>query len=244
MGRERYVVPMLDTQLILVEGMTGAGKSTTAKRLDQRLAAHGCEARSFHEFDADNPIRTKSSEAMKKGYEKDGPLPIPDAGPPGANPFGSQQWAELASALVTTPGRVVILESRYWQNSLFSRWLNGWDVEKLRSYQRRMCEHAAPARPALVALHYDDPAAVMERVFPERKPEWRRWMQGMVSDSAWCRERGLEGSEAVLRVYEAWTPIADALFADHRPHKVRLHDPAADWEAAMCELDRFLEIDS
>jgi len=233
---------MLDTQLILIEGMSGAGKSTTAERLAARLREAGFEAASYHEFDRDNPIRTKASDAMRDGYEKEGPLRFPGSDASGSNPYGSEQWAMLAEQLVAAPGRVVVLESRYWQNALFSRFLNGWDVERLESYRQRISDYAAPARPTLIHLAYSDAKAVMERVYPQRTPEWQRWMERLFSDSAWCSKRGLEGREAVIAAYRAWDEIAERLFHVHQPHRLRLLDPADDWPAAMLQLDRFLEI--
>lgn len=47
-------------RLILIEGMIGAGKSTTAEPLASRLATDGNDVRAFLELAADHPIRTRS----------------------------------------------------------------------------------------------------------------------------------------------------------------------------------------
>jgi thymidylate kinase len=48
------------TRLIFVEGMPGAGKSTTAIRIADWLRARGEAAHAYHELADDNPIRSST----------------------------------------------------------------------------------------------------------------------------------------------------------------------------------------
>ena len=106
---------MIDTSLILIEGMTGAGKSTTAANLAATLRERGFDARSYHEFDADHPIRSKSADAMKASQHGD-PPPVPHgADAEGRNPYGAWQWRDYAERL-RAEKRIGVIESRYWQS--------------------------------------------------------------------------------------------------------------------------------
>jgi predicted kinase len=49
-------------QLILIEGMIGSGKTTTAMRVGELLARQRENARVFREGAADHPIRTRAED--------------------------------------------------------------------------------------------------------------------------------------------------------------------------------------
>jgi hypothetical protein len=91
-------------KLILIEGMIGAGKSTTAGRLGARLTEEGHDVRVFHEFADDHPIRTRLADILQ-GVS---------ASPDGV--YHADQWNALADRCVRGP-HVVILESAFLQNS-------------------------------------------------------------------------------------------------------------------------------
>src|SRR5262249_56519431 len=51
-------------RLVLIEGMIGSGKSTTAERLAARLIESGATAHAFNEGADDNPVRTRSVDRL------------------------------------------------------------------------------------------------------------------------------------------------------------------------------------
>jgi hypothetical protein len=52
-------------RLILIEGMIGAGKTTTAGWVEDWLSGRGEDARAFREFDEDQPIRTRAVDQLR-----------------------------------------------------------------------------------------------------------------------------------------------------------------------------------
>jgi len=56
-------------RLILIEGMIGSGKTTTARYLADWLSRHGEDVRAFDEGAADHPIRTRRVDELLAGED-------------------------------------------------------------------------------------------------------------------------------------------------------------------------------
>ena len=77
---------MAASRLILIEGMIGSGKTTTAERLRDWLSGRGENVRAFGEGAADHPIRTRRVDEL---------LSVPAPGDPGA--YSASRRRESAS---------------------------------------------------------------------------------------------------------------------------------------------------
>src|SRR5215212_4410171 len=92
-------------RLILIEGMIGAGKSTTAERLAAMLTEGERDVHAFHEFADNHPIRTPGVDLVRTGTRA--PEGIYDPG----------QWNALADRCAQG-ANTIILESTFLQNSV------------------------------------------------------------------------------------------------------------------------------
>ncbi len=61
---------MAVSRLILLEGMIGSGKTTTAANIGKWLADQGDAAHVYHEFADDHPIRTKAVTSSGQPFPK------------------------------------------------------------------------------------------------------------------------------------------------------------------------------
>lgn len=67
-------------RLILIEGMIGSGKTTTATRVGDWLARRGENVRVFCECAADHPIRTRTEDRLRAAADPQAPGPPGSAG--------------------------------------------------------------------------------------------------------------------------------------------------------------------
>jgi hypothetical protein len=220
--------------LIFVEGMIGAGKSTTARNIAQWLEARRESARAYHEMDEDNPIRTRGADAMRAHHPQ--VRPMPGAGPDGfaTDPrvYGPQQWRDLADRCLTGD-RTLVLESRYLQNSVQPRYMGGAPVEKVYEGFDRIEALVARVQPLLVYLRVSDIAGLIRTALAERGDPWAFWLKNNFASFAWSRERGLSGEEAIIAFYEAWEQIAARLCDMHTGPLIVVEDAHDDWPAAL-----------
>ena len=208
-------------RLILMEGMIGSGKTTTAQHLADWLARRGEHVRAFGEGAADHPIRTRRVDEL---------LAAPAPGDPSV--YAASQWRRLAERCLRDE-QTIICESVFLQNSVMPAFISCAPAAEVTDICAEIQRQAAPAEPFLVYLRPTDIAAAIARVHQARGEPWSSRNVAYVQDTPWARRRGLRGRDAVVGLYQAWEPVAVELFDRYPFGKLMLPDPQHDWPAAL-----------
>ena len=212
---------MAAPRLILVEGMIGSGKTTTAGHLADWLSRRGEDVRAFDEGAADHPIRTRRVDEL---------LAAPAPGDPGA--YSAGQWRRLAERCLRDE-QTIILESVFLQNSVMPAFIDGAPAAAVTYICAEIQRQAAPAEPFLVYLRPADIAAAIARVHEARGEPWSARNVAYVEGCPWARRRNLRGRDAVVRLYQAWDPVASELFGRYPFGKLMVPDPHHDWPTSL-----------
>jgi len=207
-------------RLILVEGIIGSGKTTTAGHLAGWLSCRGADVRVFAEGAADHPIRNRRVDEL---------LAAPAPGDPGA--YSAGQWRRLAERCLRDE-QTIILESVFLQNSVMPAFIDDAPTA-VTDICAEIQQQAAPAEPFLVYLRPTDIAAAIARVHVARGEPWSSRNVVYVQDCPWARRRNLRGRDAVVRLYQAWDPVASELFDRYPFGKLMVPDPHHDWLASL-----------
>jgi DNA polymerase III delta prime subunit len=231
---------MLDTKLILVEGPPGSGKTTTALKLAAEIAATGKACQCFWEWDPDNPI------AIGEDIHLDQVIATAIA----REDDVLRQWQQLVDRQ-RAQDAVTIMESRFWQTHVMLLYVAGHPLEGVLECNRRLITIIQELQPALIYFTIDDLRGFTMRTIQSKEEDWRRggmpgsWAEHIFAafeGQPWTAGRGLTGATGMVTLLEEWATVAARLYAQVPFPKINLRNPYQDWDAAMAQARRFLEL--
>jgi hypothetical protein len=215
---------MLNTKLILVEGLPGAGKTTTSSHLQTILQQQGLECRQYLEEDHPHPIDCLDFE-IKGLAEKVVP------------PW--EKFVEHAKREQV----ITIIESRLWQNTALFMYMSDCATDEIFQFNRQVWRTVKPLAPVLVYLDQEDTERALSRLYRLRGEEWMEDAMETTSQYKWFRERGLKDFAGWVRFFEEWRQLAERLYCDWPGQKVKIINPHEDWTNSYHQMSNYLQVE-
>ena len=214
---------MINTKLILMEGLPGAGKSTSTKRLGTLLQEKGIACRFFLE-DSDSH-----------------PIPCLDLEIKGLTPKMVPLWTDFINKALQEPG-VTIIESRLWQNTALFMYMSEMDIEEIIQYNQKIGQVLAPLAPVLFLIDQDDTETALRRTFTTRGEKQMQRELETTAQYPWFKSRGKQDFAGWVQFFEEWQQVARHLYHDWPHRKKRILNPHEDWAGAYEQMVAFLKI--
>ncbi len=211
---------MLDAKLILIEGLPGAGKSTTTGYLRTQLQQNGFDCQQFLEDDDPHPIDCLNFK-IKGLTEKIIPL-----------------WRNFVDR-AEHEATITIIESRLWQNTAMFMYMSGCDAGEIIEFSRQIWQVLIPLSPVLFYLDQDDIRSAMQRLYTLRREAWME----ATPDYPWFRSRGWDGLEGWVRFFEEWRAVEENLYRDWSGRKMKIFEPHANWPRSYHRMLDFLQVE-
>jgi thymidylate kinase len=229
---------MRQTRLILIEGIPGSGKSTTARNLCAAIQQSGIGCQYFHEWASNHPISigplSQLATVIASSQEREAHV--------------AHQWAAFVTRM-RPQHTVTIIEARFWQTTLQFMYLAGHPAEAVVTSQQRVMSMLSPLQPVFILLA---PTAVRQALVRtihtkstqrngmDEEVTWEQMVCTAVASQFWAKERGLTGREALYQFAEAWSSLAERLYQDIPFPKISVENPHTNWEVTMGHIRTFV----
>jgi thymidylate kinase len=223
------------TKLILVEGLPGAGKSTTAQFLARQLARRGIAARWWYEEELGHPVylfRDRASlrqvlDDLAAGRRR---RVVADA---------LRHWRRfVAEARRSDP--IALLDGCLFGYLTWTLFHFDAPEPEIAAYVERVAEIIRPLDPCLVVLRQPDVAGAMARLCARRGEATARGYIERAAGSPYGERRGLSGFDGLVAFWEAYRQIADAVLARLDLAKRVIEEADGDWPARQRAILAFL----
>ena len=181
----------MDRMLVLIEGLPGSGKTTTAEYLATQMNDSGNPSQWFSEAAQDNPIT----------------LSMGDIQAPDFRYRILQQWRAFAQSSAGSD-IVTVIESTFWQYTALCMVYTLHLDEEVLLFNKLISTEIRPLSPALIYLDHVDANTGMKRVIDARGQGWVDNVLKIHMEAPWFT---VSRSERARRVYAVLGAMAKSV---------------------------------
>ena len=201
------------SKLIIVEGLTGSGKSIMAHFIARQLQYHGISASWVHEGEVPHPIFTDLDGSIERYMTQ-----------------MRENWVAFVDQ-IESADEVRVVEACFFNNFLETLLAHNIEKAQIIQYAAELEALIQPLDPALVYLAQEDVEGALERNFNHRGTDFKYYVIELATSTPLARERGWEGYQGMLLYWQEFVTLTDELFQRFPGKKIKIDNTAGDWEA-------------
>lgn len=228
---------MRRTKLILVEGLPGSGKSTTAQALARTLADTGAPVRWWYEEEVGHPVYVFQDRASLRQVVDD----LARGAYRRVIAAALAQWRRFA-AMVQEAETIVLIDSCLFGYLTWSLFPVAVPEVEIHAYVTEVARIIAPCHPCLIYFYQHDVAASLERLCVRRGGATAQRLIEQATQSRYGQQHGLQGVAGMVTYWTAYRHLTDAAFAELAFPKVAIETTAGDWPAYRRQVLAFLDV--
>lgn len=251
---------MIDTQLILLEGVSGSGKSFTSQLLAMHLQRNGHAVDWIYENQIPHPIYhgQKLSQfiavVLQEQRRNSGQATLVDyltrlkhllLRPPTLSDVQEEalsNWQNLVMQTLAN-GHVLLLDASFFQATLEALLAVEISEEKMLAHILAIERIIAPLKPVLIHLYQDDVVQHTANNFAKRGANFRNYIHGRLIHTPYAHNRRALGIEQTANAYfQDYARLISRLAKQLSLPVLSINNTAGDWSAYNHRIADFLEI--
>jgi hypothetical protein len=244
LGSTRFIEvrAMRNTQLIMVEGLPGLGKTTTASWLAARLHSEHLPVNLYLEAQPEHPINVGGD--LHPAGDVTGETYFQQYRPANFIQESLQRWQVFVHEAMQTDA-VSVLDSYPFQNSI--RILLQMDAapDDMREYAAQVETLVMPLRSVLIYFSHRDEAHAVQHfseIGAQRGKDWMDYVARLIARCPYATARHLEGYNGVLAFLRDYKQLTDALLSESLLPQVVLKDCTGEWNSCYRQIEGFLDL--
>ncbi len=218
---------MLHTKLILIDGLPGSGKSTTAQFIALQLERNHIPARWFYELEQAHPIHAFHV------WSREGPAKFVKT--------IINNWRTFV-AREQNSDVVNILESTLFQSTVRLLLQNDVPHSEILEYAFHTEEITRELQPVLIYFSASNVAKALREICDKRRKIWEQYFVRVIDGSLYGKNRQLHDFEGVVTFFQEYQELTTYLFSQFKMKKLALEDVKGNWTECHRQICEFLAI--
>ena len=223
---------MINTKLILVDGITGSGKSTTSHYILRQLEKNGIKAKWHPEVENDHPfhVRIEGGDKITEAEWLDRFFDI--------YPKKLAKFAKEAEKDDT----VHIVECFIFQDVLAGPLMCDCERSRIDRFYVQYMKIMKKLNPAVVHFYQKDVREAIRLNFERRGDDWKSSIISRDEKGLFYKNRNLTGEEGFTKYFEEMSDYALKLFDGLDCAKIKIENSSQDWPEYRKRITEFLKI--
>jgi len=211
-------------KLVIVEGLTGLGKSTLAHFITRQYQYNGISAVWIHEGEQPHPVSMEINSDIHAFMDE-----------------ALMKW-EAFVGQIRRSGEVVVIEASFFNNLIETLFAHCVSPAEIMQFGLKLQEVIKPVQPALIYLAHDDVSNALEKNFANRGDGFREFVIQYVARAPIASQKGWDGNAGVVAFWKEFVSIADALFHAYDIDKAYLDVSSGAYDRIYQQVTSFLSL--
>jgi len=227
---------MARPRILFIDGLPGAGKSTTAMQVGRRFP----RSLVYLESATDHPLLVGSPDAMGAAFSKIHEVHS-------AESFSTAALDRLDVFLkAANDSAFYVFESHPIQSTVRVLLQLNASEPMIERFWRDMQDslNLGSVEPRLLYLRENDPRQALSEIFQKRGSAWERYVIEAFGHFPWMKSRGLSGISGVSQLFVEYSAVIDRLVAGWRFPSLALPARPASYEQRSETIMRWLALET
>lgn len=229
---------MINTKLIMIEGIPGSGKSTTAQFISQIMHRKGERHKWWYEEEQEHPVyiyddyRTMQQivDDLTSGKYRD------------IINRALKRWQEFVAS-VQSSSEIIIVDSCLFGYLTWSLFPYNVTKQEIMKYIKDVEQIIKPLNPQLIYFYQTDVGAALKKICNRRGEDTEENFIRAATQSLYGKTLGLEGFEGMVTYWQNYRRITDEAFNYLDCSKIAIENTEGKWSLYGQNILEFLGIE-